>query len=206
MCQGAADRTRLCLPQILCQNARLFLQKKLVHALIFCRRLRRPGRCPLPCFCGAGILFLQQKLPVFFRKQPAGAFPHRTLIILLRRLVRLLCLLFPLYCLSHALIHRKLFPDAEHFLRVGFRRIGALRLKRIKVLLLPVMCFLFLRDKALHPLHRLVGLPPLIQTLIAAQFLHMHPLRTYCRLQLFFPARFHGLFFLQLLYLLFTGS
>ena len=25
MCQGAADRTRLCLPQILCQNSRLFL-------------------------------------------------------------------------------------------------------------------------------------------------------------------------------------
>ena len=57
-------------------------------------------------------------------------------------------------------------------------------------------CFLFLRDKALHPLHRLVGLPPLIQTLLAAQFLHMHLLRTCCRLQLFFPARFHGLFFL----------
>ena len=206
MCQGAADRTRLCLPQILCQNARLFLQKKLVHALIFRRRLRRPGGRPLPCFCGAGILFLQQKLPVFFRKQPAGAFPHRTLIILLRRLVRLLCLLFPLYCLSQALIHRKLFPDAEHFLRVGFRRIGALHLKLLKILLLPVTRILFLRDKALQPLHRPIRLPPLVQTLITAQFLHMHPLRTRCRLQLFFPARFHRLFFLQLLYLLFTGS
>ena len=60
--------------------------------LIFRRRLRGPGGCPLPRFCGADILLLQQKLPVFFREQPAGAFPHRTLIILLRRLVRLLCL------------------------------------------------------------------------------------------------------------------
>ena len=34
-------------------------KKQLVHVLIFRRRLRGPGGCPLPRFCGADILFLQ---------------------------------------------------------------------------------------------------------------------------------------------------